>query len=203
MKSLLPPELQAGWNVRDTVSRRERMAELAFAGYEIPRCGEFMTLQRIAWPLVVYTDEYAHCGEGKVLWKPGEPQGDWPGDAFCSEFVGDPDRRPSQSLRNLVIGGFTVNLTYQSDKSWASNVNGEFLIHAQPICRPADRDEDLLPYPMYAVDMAKHEDSHNEPWVAFDLNVCPGVPFEVVNAVGRDVLTESVARFCRYRGLIS
>ena len=88
MKSLLPPELQAAWNVRDTVSRRERMAELAFAGYSIPRCGRFKDMVRLGVPLVVYTDPFSHCGEGKALWKP-ENAFCWSADAFCSEHVPD------------------------------------------------------------------------------------------------------------------
>lgn len=198
MKSLLPPALQAKWDVRDTVPRRERFRELAFSGYNIPRCGEYGVMARLGNPLIVYTDEYAHCGEGKVLWKPGDPV-DYPADTFCSEFVGDPDARPAKSHRILIIGYYEVHLKYRSDDHWQSNVGGEFHVYAGPMQWEALRTRCVIPYPMFAVDQVVGDSGEN---VAVDLNTCPGVPTEVVNMVGREVLTESVAKFCRERGMI-
>lgn len=202
MKSLLPPELQAAWNVRDTVSRRERMAELAFAGYAIPRCGRFTDMARLGIPLVVYTDPFAHCGEGKSLWKPGDSPL-WSFDAFCSEYLRPKNDGLKQAVsrRRLIMGYFECHLEYTSSTSWMSNVGGEYWIYVRPMELPGLRKGDLLPYPMYAVDEVWNSDDDGH--MAVDLNVCPGVPLEVVNAVGRDKLAESVARFCRDRGLIS
>lgn len=129
MKSLLPPELQPAWDVRDTKPRRERLAELAFAGYRIPRCGPFKDMVRLGVPLVVYTDELAHCGEGKVLWKP-ENAFCWSMDTFCSEYVPDDGDRYTDrddgvvfSYRHLFVGGFRFHLRYESTASWMSNVS--------------------------------------------------------------------------------
>ncbi len=196
MKSLLPPELQAKWDVRDTVPRRDRFRELAFAGYRIPRCGIYADMRRLGVPLVVYTDELAHCGEGKALWKPGD-EVRWPKSAFCSEYVPDRFKEDgSRSHRELVVGFHKFVIVYTSSQSWMSNVDGEYSVEYHA---PADRDHDLMPYPMYAIDSAIHQ----EAFYHFDLNVCPGVPLEVVNMVGRDVLQQSVAKLCRDRGLIS
>lgn len=204
MKSLLPPELQAKWDVRDTVPRRDRLRELAFAGYRIPRCGLFKDMSRLGVPLVVYTDELAHCGEGKVLWKPGQesPGGWW----FCSEYVPDNSclvalaTNQTVSHRKLVVGMMVFHLRYTSD-SWMSNMNGDCRVDSHTT-HPVSRDNDLLPYPMYAVDYTRQESECDVTLTHFDLNTCPFVPLEVVNMVGRDLLTASVADFCRERGLL-
>lgn len=204
MKSLLPPELQAKWDVRDTVPRRDRLRELAFAGYRIPRCGLFADMSRLGVPLVVYTDELAHCGEGKVLWKPGFPT--MAGWRFCSEYVPDNSclvalaAKQTVSHRKLVVGTRVFCLRYTSSY-WMSNVHGDCRVDGHTT-RPVSRDSDLLSYPMYAVDYTRQESEREVTLTHFDLNTCPGVPLEVVNMVGRDVLTASVADFCRERGLL-
>ena len=199
MKSLLPPELQSQWNVRDTVPRLDRLRELAFAGYTVPRCGMFADMVRLGVPLVVYTDELAHCGEGKVLWEPGHAF-EWPMSAFCSEYMPSDIYHEHKSchLRHLIVGSFRFQLDYFSRTSWMSNIDGDFSIIQW--WEPGDwnRDKSLLNYPMFAVDFVGSERD-----IAIDLNVCPGVPVEVVNMVGRDVLQKSVAEFCRSRGLIA
>jgi hypothetical protein len=200
MKSLLPPELQPQWNVRDTVPRRDRLRELAFAGYNIPRCGMFADMVRLGVPLVVYTDELAHCGEGKELWKPGHAF-EWPMSAFCSEFIPDSlneENEKSNSRRILRVGRHEFVITYSSSGSWMSNVDGDYEVTNHRFPRPGYH-SDLLAYPMYAIDFVVNGDD----FVYFDLNTMPGVPVEVVNMVGRDVLQQSVADFCRSRGLIA
>lgn len=207
MKSLLPPELQPAWDVLDTKPRRERLAELAFAGYRIPRCGVFQEMFRLGVPLVVYADEYAHCAEGKVLWTPDQTVW-WPWDTFCSEYVPDDadgwrfkaetdDKFPSQTYRHLFVGCVRFHLEYRSATSWMSNADGKCKVLYGP--ETVARDGMVLSYPMFSIDYTIHEGFV----VHFDLNTCPGVPLEVVNAVGRDVLRESVAQFCRDRGLIA
>lgn len=204
MKSLLPPELQPAWSIRDTKTRRERLAELAFAGYRIPRCGAFRDMVRLGVPLVVYADDCAHCGEGKVLFKHGGFIPDWPADTFCSEYMPDDcDRYTDRddgvvfSYRHLFVGSLRFHLRYESVASWMSNVNGQCNVLYGP--EEFGRDTTILPYPMFAIDYTLCRDTCYH----FDLNTCPGVPLEVVNMVGRDVLTESVAKLCRDRGLVS
>lgn len=181
MKSLLPPELQKLWQVRDDVTREERLKELAFAGYKVPRAGQFQDLKRLGVPLVVYTDPYAHCGEGKYLWRPGEPEPLLY--RFCTEFVARTVTE-SWSGRELKVGRYYFQLIYHSATGWRSNVDGTYEIRRWGV---DSRNLDLLRYPMYAVDLVNG--------FAIDLNVCPGVPFECVNAVGREALTESVRSF--------
>ena len=208
MKSLLPPELQHNWSVRDDVPRRERFRELAFAGYRIPRCGLFKDMKRLNVPLVVYTDELAHCGEGKVLWKPGDLDPDTSvRQPFASEYkpdMADHDGTDDDddglgtltvSWRELVVGKFKFVIKYTTRNSWMSNVDGDYEItHHAPACRSAD----LLTYPMYAIDSTDCDDR----FYHFDLNTCPGVPLEAVNLIGRDVLTASVREVCVEWGLI-
>lgn len=191
MKSLLPPEWQHSWSIRDNVPRSERFKELAFAGYQIPRCGSFKNMSRLGVPLVVYTDEYAHCGEGKFLYRPGNAVV-VNLDAFASEYMPYPNSfhpKQSRSKRFLVVGTTAFELEYYSETNWQSNVEGEFqLLNWNS---NFGREADLFQYPMYAVDFVGIDGC-----TAIDLNTCPGVPVEVVNLVGRDVLTESVRRFC-------
>lgn len=212
MKSLLPPTLQSAWDVQDAVPRRARMTELAFAGYAIPRCGEFSEMRRLNTALVVYLDERAHCGQGKVLWRPGETA-EWPPSTFCSEFIlsrdeFNDDNKTAFSVRHLVVGHFFCVVDYQSSSSWMSNVDGTYEVRflppemtkhfGHPVLKTT-RANDLLRYPMYAVDFVVLDEG---PDVAVDLNVCPGVPVEVVNAVGREVLRASLEDFCKSRGFI-
>ena len=148
-------------------------------------------------PLVVYRDEFAHCGEGKELVRPGDLTLYDP-TAFCVEYMPTqpPDGEASCSQRLLVVGSFAFELSYFSTSSWMSNVDGEFQLMNWN--SSFDRSGDLLPYPMYAIDfVGPLRDT------AIDLNVCPLVPLEVVNLAGRDALAGSVAKFCRDRGLIA
>lgn len=203
MKSLLPPELQHAWNVRDTVPRSERMRELAFAGYRIPRCGPFHRMSRLGVPLVVYQDELAHCGEGKVLYKgPDDPVRHVTGLlTFCSEYILPFREGYSQSSRKLVVGGYEFGIDYYSSASWMSNVDGTYRVRCGYF--EVDRTRDALPYPMYAIDFVHTLDRGGNSYdVAVDLNVAPGVPMDVVNLVGRDVLTASVRKVCEEFGLI-
>jgi hypothetical protein len=177
----------APWDVRDTTSRDERFWELARAGYAIPECGTFSNLSRLNVPLVVYDDPYAHCGEGKRLWKPGDVGAR--SSQFCSRFI-DTHERPKSS-RVLRIGHFEFHLEYTSDDEWRSNVGDvtcTLLRHFD-----VSREYDLIRYPMYAVDTV-HDPLH-ERNVAVDLNVCPGLPMDVINAVGRETLRESLRSF--------
>lgn len=214
MKSLLPTALQSAWDVQDTVTRRARLCELAFAGYQIPRCGEFSEMRRLGVPLVVYRDERAHCGQGKVLWRPGEAV-DWPPSAFCSQYVPDSDGFENNyehegstqktslwvSRRELWVGRWMVELKYTSRVSWMANVGGEYEVVVGPT--PSEmRYRELIRYPMFAVDYTRVGDDWTSHDYHFDLNVCPHVPVEVVNAVGRETLRASIEDFCKSRGLL-
>lgn len=203
MKSLLPPELQSQWNIRDTVPRRDRLRELAFAGYRIPRCGMFADMARLGVPLVVYTDELAHCGEGKVLWKPGHAF-EWPMSVFCSEYVPDIGSTDTVAVtyRELWVGNWRTTLRYASDSSWMSNVDGDFRVEDESVLL-VRKQRQLMPYPMFSVDYTQVGEFGDTEFFHFDLNVCPFVPLEIINMVGRDVLQKSVADFCRSRRLIA
>lgn len=50
----------------------------------------------------------------------------------------------------------------------------------------------MMGHPLFAVDYVRDRDGDIH---ALDLNVCPGVPREVINAVGRETLRESLKRY--------
>lgn len=180
------------WYEVDVVDRQTLLLSLAFAGHPIPRCGRMSRLKRLNAPVVMYADCYTHCGKGKELVLPGDPRFDTHPDYFCSEFLGDPTRRPSVSLRTLWIGDYKATIEYRSEASWMSNVDGEYRVlsvhHA-----PEERSRDIIRLPMYAFDFVEHR---LRP-VAVDLNACPGVPLEVINRVGREELVRSLKEFKR------
>lgn len=167
------------WTEYDTVHRRVRFAELAAAGYATPRNGPFSMLKRLGVPLVVYVNPNSHCGRGKTLWRPGD--GPVTPDTWCSAFVGDPDVRPARSLRHLFIGPHWFTGTYVSHESWMSNVEGDFSFSEQSFRRP---ETCLLPYGVCAVDVVLGGNGA----AAVDLNVCPGIPMEIINRHGRQQL---------------
>lgn len=176
------------WYENDTVSRRIRFCQLAAAGYAVPRHGLLADMKRLNAPLVMYTDAFAHCGEGKYLILPGYKHYDRQPHLFASEYLGEIGKKPSVSLRTLWVGDYKAVIEYRSEVSWMSNVDGEYNVlsvrHA-----PEERARDLLRHPMYAIDFVRR--------VAVDLNVCPGLPREVVNAVGREELVRSYKEFVR------
>lgn len=182
------------WFVTDTKPRCDRLAELSRAGWAVPRNGPWSTLKRLDRALVLYTDERAHCGEGKELWPPGDPPPENP-HVWCSEWVGEsdrakPDRTHSKTTRYLYVGTVQVEIRYESDRSWMSNVGGTFRV--MPYQSNRDK-RDLLRYPLYAVDAVERADY---PYgYALDLNVCPGVPLEVFNLVGLGNLQAAYASF--------
>jgi len=182
--------LIAGWpyDVRDTVTRRERLVELACNGVRIVPCGTVAALRKLNRPLVVYTDPLAHCGEGKVLLS-GTALDTTDQTAFASVFLGDPGAERFKSNRLLFVGDYCFVLTYESG-FWQSNVNGEYrLEHAEHVTRG----QDLFRHPMYSIDFV-HDPVSDEDF-AVDLNVCPGVPLDVINRFGREALVQSLQEF--------
>lgn len=180
------------WYEEDVVDRQTLFLSLAFAGHPIPRCGRMSRLKHLDAPVVMYTNCYAHCGKGKELVLPGDPRFDTHPDYFCSEFLGDPARRPSVSLRVLWVGEYKAVIEYRSAADWRSNVGGEFFVLSVGRS-PEERSRDIIREPMYAVDFV------SDPWrtVAVDLNTCPGVPLEVINQAGREELVRSLKEFKR------
>jgi hypothetical protein len=70
--------------------------------------------------VVVYLDDYAHTGEGKLLLTPTEAMEKHPF-LFCSEFVRAGRCGVSESWRYLKVGARSWWLKYWSNSNWRSN----------------------------------------------------------------------------------
>lgn len=68
--------------------------------------------------VVVYTDEYAHQGIGKELMTYGMAKSLYP-DFLISKYLSS---KKSVSIRELFIGRIRIELLYESDHEWKSNV---------------------------------------------------------------------------------
>jgi hypothetical protein len=129
--------------------------------------------------VVAYTDESAHCTDGKKLLR----ECDWRFDGnlthlreviypnhqlYCSAFVGDPHARPSCSLRRLQLGRHVFWVEMTSSESWMSNlgegdntvVGVELDAGYHPVIRR----------PLFAVDFVIGREMY-----AVDFNTAPGV----------------------------
>ena len=70
--------------------------------------------------VVIYTDEFAHCGEGKIKTSLHEALKKYPG-CYSSEFILTALGGASWSLRYLQIGDRAFWLRYHSHDDWRSN----------------------------------------------------------------------------------
>lgn len=167
----------------DGISKRNQFELLEHAGFSVPVHGYVQDI----WSrtskdyLVVYDDEFAHCGEGKTLWRKTKAAMEAPR-KYCSVFIettNDPLVR-SESKRLLAIGDCMFWLTYKSN-GWMSNhaedievsVNGETL-RRQSYEREGEHDFDFLNrYPLFAIDFVKSLSSNL--LMAIDFNTSPGL----------------------------
>ena len=169
-------------------TKREQFRILEGAGFLTPPNGLVGAVLGEWWEsenqrikaVVAYTDEQAHCGEGKRLIRWGElksnpdmgsPGGDryWKEkQLYCSAFVGDQLYQPTGlSWRRLQIGRHVFWVEYQSAVSWMSNVDGD--------CRLIGTEWDVgfhqsINRPLFAVDFVLGKEMY-----AVDLNYGPGI----------------------------
>lgn len=117
--------------------------------------------------VVVYLDERAHRGEGKVLLPIRDAFQRYP-DSFCSLYC-PCDLHESISYRLLHIGDRRWWLRYRSFDNWQSNC-GEGDIH----CYGELVRQWTIPVPLYAIDFVQaHDGSH----LAIDFNKAPGLQY--------------------------
>lgn len=109
---------------------------------------------------VVYTDEYAHSGQGKLLIDRSQiPQYS---DTFASLYMPE---KPSLSLKKIVIGDRIFWAKYQSSHDWKSNV-GDYVELYEPY--EGLRINNKL-FPIYTIDYVIGANY----WWAVDLNTAP------------------------------
>jgi len=120
--------------------------------------------------LVVYTDQRAHCGEGKLLLDPEQALADYP-ECLASEYIGD---CPGISWRLLQVGMHTFWIEYRNNDDWRSNY-GDFITFQiigkeQGWAKHPERNITLFKLPLFAIDFALGDQLY-----AVDFNVAPGI----------------------------
>lgn len=120
--------------------------------------------------LVVYTDEYAHAGEGKLLLSLSEALEHYP-DAYASLHIPQTPAGTGVSLRYLHVGRRRFWLRYTSFNDWRSNagdVHIELLTEESPGYHPG------VPEPLFAIDFLPYG-MGSERLVAVDFNTAPAL----------------------------
>lgn len=119
--------------------------------------------------LVVYTDPYAHAGEGKLLLPYDLALAEHP-DAYASEFIPQNITGTGVSLRHLRIGRRQFWLRYTSQNDWRSNageVTIEWLCEEKP---KTTAFASVSPEPLLAIDFITGPE---QKLLAVDYNTAP------------------------------
>lgn len=181
---------------RDSTSGMDRRTMLDFLnsiGMKTPEYGTAAELVPNGYPLVVYTDERAHRGEGKEIMLPWDAMERHP-DALAARFYGGltqcplsafwggtsehgsrhlSDKCRSSTVRYLTIGRRTWALGYYSMTDWRSNC-GEGGVEVLAEVTDAEMVRGLratINLPLWAIDTIFTE--HHE--LAVDFNIAPGL----------------------------
>jgi hypothetical protein len=178
------PEVDWTWErmSRNGISRRQALRALETQGFRVPQHGLVKDLvpnlvSQLNIPgaekilsLVVYVDEHAHAGEGKVLLEAREALERFP-DSFACQYLPVFPHGRGTSFRWLRIGGKQSWLRYDSMDDWRSNC-GEVRIGLAGIIEEPFFDSLLWRLgPMVAVDFLPI----GERLYAIDLNTAPGL----------------------------
>lgn len=115
--------------------------------------------------VVVYTDEYAHAGEGKILLPLDEALALYPKN-LASEYI-PASMREAVSYRYLRVGKRQFWLRYTSTDDWRSNAGNGFVEY---LCEEKEADSYLL-NPIFAVDFLRT----GKMFVAIDYNPSPKI----------------------------
>jgi hypothetical protein len=142
--------------------------------------------------VVIYTDEYAHGGNGKILTKYDEALEYFP-DYYISEYI--KTIVASISSRYLCIGDRAWILSYVSDDEWRSNV-GDVKITIEKELEPICRDKCKLP--MFAIDLVQGLD---DVFYAVDFNSAPGLKYTGIEDIvkPRDIVNLIKEAYFNYR----
>jgi hypothetical protein len=111
-------------SIRNGIKRRDIFKALDNVGLLTPLHGEVDKIVPLLLKddndkeVVIYTDEYAHCGTGKIK-LPAKAAMEWAG-CYCSEYI-KPQTKNAVSFRILRIGIKCWLLKYTGINSWMSN----------------------------------------------------------------------------------
>jgi hypothetical protein len=117
--------------------------------------------------LVVYTDERAHCGEGKILLDVRDALERYP-HHFCSQYIPATAQGFGSSLRYLQVGERKWWLRYTSFDDWRSNAGD---VEVQILCEEKPGYHPHIHEPMFAVDFIRSAAKA----YAVDFNIAPGL----------------------------
>lgn len=163
------------------MSRREMLAWFDEAGFLTPRHGLVRDLvaTKAIGQVVVYTDENAHCGEGKIKLFASDALQYHP-DCYATEYIpttrvrgtGEyicPDK--GVSFRALKIGNKGFLLKYDSIDDWRSNCGNCYseVVNTFVFTEAAARH--VSKYPLLAIDYVKQGNN----LLAIDFNKAPGL----------------------------
>jgi len=169
---------------RTSMSKRDQFCLLEKLGFKLPIHGTITEVyERIRaeyefdehmfnkaaelFSLVVYLDEYAHRGRGKLCVPLKIALEQYP-EKYCTEFIQTTPSPHAVSYRYLRIGDRAFWLQYTGYDSWMSNHAKKVLIEF--LC-PSRHTLDLgIPYPMFAIDFIPGHVLY-----AIDLNTAPGL----------------------------
>lgn len=129
--------------------------------------------------LVVYTDPFAHAGEGKIKISVAQALQDHP-DLYASVFVPQNPSNTGISLRHLRIGSRQFWLRYTSDNDWRSNAGD---VNIEYLCEEAPKPLEYAlqsPEPLLAIDFITGQDRR---LIAVDYNTAPKIKGTGVDAV--------------------
>jgi hypothetical protein len=139
--------------------------------------------------LVVYINEQAHRGEGKLRMPAAEALQRFP-DHYCSEFIPATQTGVGHSLRFLQVGARKWWLEYWSEDDWRSNVGEggvKILCEAEPGYHPK------VEQAMFAIDFVKAAGR----LYAIDYNIAPGLA-PLNGHVKASELVEELKRFQKH-----
>jgi hypothetical protein len=172
-----------------SMSKMEQFRLLLTLGFQLPFVGTPDLLANIIGPfdlVVVYTDDCAHCGEGKIFTELEIAIKDY-SHQLCSQWInttGEFDR--SQSYRLLQVGDRAWLLRYEGTGGWMSN-------HCEDTQIYIEGEIEALPnpgYPLFAIDFVNKVNSpvpetleDLKQLFAIDFNSAPGMRWTGMNEI--------------------
>lgn len=156
------PSLQA-----KDVSRREMFARLEASGIQTVPNGitrDLLARHDPQWGVVVYTDERAHRGEGKI-WVPAKEALELYPDHWASLFIPPAGR----AIRHFQFGARAFSMPFRSDADWRCQRGAGSYSYCVPGSRWEHLFPEVIPHPYFALDFIPGTD------MATDFQFVPGI----------------------------
>lgn len=154
---------------RSGMSREEMFRFLQKCGYKVPFFGRINALNSLAFSgnVVVYTDENAHQGEGKIRTSFQDAWFTYHG-CLCAKYIKSNENNTGVSYRHLQIGTWSFLIKMESD-DWRSNY-GNVDVHLLRGGKTGYNHR--IKYPLYAIDFVPDLSGS---LYAVDFNVAPKI----------------------------